>query len=360
MENVVARPAEIDTATSAAVSVTPVSPDHPVPLTSETMVSPALWRHARPSRWNPWLIGLTGLTGLWQWLGLGWALRHWGDVATWTLIPVLLLTPMHWGLIHESIHGQLRLNARANERTGRALSLLLGLPFELMRFGHLMHHRFTRQPFDRPDISALPANASVARRAQTWLGYQSRLLGGMWLAEVFAPVIAWLPVRRLPSLAMRALGSDPEDEDVRRRVVMFASDPVRRRRIQRDFLVLLAALAVALWAYGPWWPVFLATFVARGVWLSIADNLPHYGVGMDEPARARNFRAAAPARALLLNQHLHRVHHQYPTAPWHLLPLIDTAQPTAGPEIPYWHAVFRQFAGPLPAGTLATGTAATA
>lgn len=357
MENVVARPAKIDTATFTAVCVTPESPEHPVSLTSETVASPALWRHAHPSRWNPWLIGLTGLTGLWQWLGLGWALRHWGDVAAWSLIPVLLLTPMHWGLIHESIHGQLRLKARANERAGRALSLLLGLPFEVMRFGHLMHHRFTRQPFDRPDISTLPANAPAPLRIPKWLGYQSRLLGGMWLAEVFAPVIAWLPVRRLPALAVSALGGDPEDEDVRRRVVMFASDPVRRRRIQRDFLVLLVALAVSFWAYGPWWPVFLATFAARGVWLSIADNLPHYGVAMDEPARTRNFRATAMGRALLLNQHLHRVHHQYPTAPWHLLPQINAAQPTGGPLIPYWRAVFRQFAGPLPADTLTTDIA---
>ncbi|VVE86983.1 fatty acid desaturase family protein [Pandoraea bronchicola] len=358
MENVVARPAEIDTATSAAVSVTPLSLDLPPPLANETLASPALWRHARPSRWNPWLIGLTGFTGLWQWLGLGWALRHWGEVAAWTLIPVLVLTPMHWGLIHESIHGQLRLKARANERTGRALSLLLGLPFEIMRFGHLMHHRFTRQPFDRPDISTLPDNAPLPLRAQKWLGYQLRLLGGMWLAEVLAPVISWLPVRRLPALALSALGGDPEDEDVRRRVVMFASDPIRRHRIRRDFLVLLAALAVALWTYGPWWPVFVATFAARGIWLSIADNLPHYGVAMDEPARARNFLAPAPGRALLLNQHLHRVHHQYPTAPWHLLPQIDAAQPTGGPAIPYWHAVLRQFAGPLSTATLAARKAA--
>ncbi|WP_353190908.1 fatty acid desaturase [Pandoraea pnomenusa] len=356
MENVVARPAEIDTATSPAVSVAPGSIDASASLAGETTASPALWRHARPSRWNPWLIGITGLTGLWQWLGLGWALRHWGDVAAWSLLPVLLLTPMHWGLIHESIHGQLRLKARANERSGRALSLLLGLPFEIMRFGHLMHHRFTRQPYDRPDISTLPAEASMTLRASHWLGYQSRLLGGMWLAELFAPLIAWIPVRRLPALAVRALGGDSQDEDVRRRTVMFASDPVRRRRIQRDFLVLLVALGLALWAYGPWWPVFVATFVARGVWLSIADNLPHYGVALDEPARARNFHATAPGRVLVLNHHLHRIHHQYPTAPWHLLPEINAAQPTPGPVAPYWRAVLRQFGGPLPAASLASGT----
>lgn len=342
MENVVARPAEIDAAT----------PSTGATLANEAMTSPALWRHAKPSRWNPWLIGLISLAGLWQWVGLGYALRQWGEIAALTLLPVLLLTPMHWGLIHESIHGQLRLKPRANERTGRALSLVLGLPYEIMRFGHLMHHRFTRQPYDQPDISTLPADASLAPRAGRWLSYQSRLLGGMWLSEVFAPVIAWIPAKRLPALALSALGADPQDDDVRRRVVMFASDPVRRRRIQRDFLIMLAAFAVALWAYGPWWPVFVASFVARGIWLSIADNLPHYGVTMTEPARARNFHASALGRVLVLNHHLHRVHHQYPTAPWHLLPEINAAQPSVGPEIPYWRAVLRQFGGPLPTSSL--------
>lgn len=332
MEHVVASPAQLDTDSSLS-----------------SLASPALWRHARPSRWNPWLIALTGLAGLWQWFGLGWAMRHWGPAAALTLLPVLLLTPMHWGLIHESIHGQLRLKPRANERTGRMLSILLGLPFEIMRFGHLLHHRFTRQPFDRPDISTLPLNATPPARLRAWLGYQSRLLGGMWLAEIFAPVIAWIPPRRLPALALSALGADAQDDDVRRRVVMFGSDPIRRRRIQRDFLMTLAALALALWAYGPWWPVFVVAFVARGIWLSIADNLPHYGVAMDEPARARNFHAPAPVRALLLNANFHRVHHLYPTAPWHLLPEINRAQPTPGPQIPYLQAALRQFGGPLAA-----------
>ncbi|WP_052810990.1 fatty acid desaturase family protein [Pandoraea vervacti] len=390
MENVVARPHEIDAASPVAspiaclapapvdtISAAPtrlsgatpvvappgtataqpsVTPCASATLASEAMPSPALWRHAKPSPWNPWLIGLTGLAGLWQWLGLGYALRQWGELAALSALPVLLLTPMHWGLIHESIHGQLRLKPRANERTGRALSLWLGLPYEIMRFGHLMHHRFTRQPYDQPDISPLLADAPLASRAGRWIGYQSRLLGGMWLSELFAPLITWVPAKRLPALAHRALGADPQDEDVRRRAVMFATDPVRRRRIQRDFVVLLVALGLALWAYGPWWPVFVATFVARGVWLSIADNLPHFGVALDEPARARNFHATALGRLLVLNHHLHRVHHQYPTAPWHLLPEIDTAQPTQGPVIAYWRAVLRQFAGPLPPSSLRADT----
>lgn len=369
MENVVAHPTQIDSATSDEAFSCPHHPLHTPPGVPPTppdgadaddaslAPSPALWRHRRPSRWNPWLISLTGLTGLWQWFGLGWALRHWGDVAAWSLLPVLLLTPMHWGLVHESIHGQLRLKARANEQTGRMLAVLLGLPYEIMRFGHLMHHRFTRQPYDRPDISTLPRNASTMARVRAWAGYQSRLLGGMWLAELFAPLVAWVPVRRLPSLALKALGNDVQDGDVRRRVVMFTSDPVRRWRIRRDFAMLIVALALAIWAYGPWWPIFVATFAARGMWLSIADNLPHYGVAMDEPARSRNFRAPALGRALLLNQHLHRVHHLYPTAPWHVLPAIEAAQPSAGPTIAYWRAVFRQFGSPLRASTLGTPVA---
>lgn len=303
---------------------------------------PSELRRAKPSTLNPWLISLVAVAGLWQWFGLGFAMRLWGPIAAWTLLPVLLLTPMHWGLIHESIHGALRPKAKANELAGRGLSVLLGLPYDVMRFGHLLHHRFTRQPFDRPDIHA-GEQASLAVR----LGYLGRLLGGMWLAELFAPLVAWAPLRHLPMLATRAMGADPEDDAVRRRVVTFASDAERRRRIRRDFLFTIVALALAVWAYGPWWPVFVAAFAARGIWLSIADNLPHYGVALDEPARARNFQAPALGRALLLNQHLHRVHHLHPTAPWHILPAIAAEQPTDGPQISYLHAALRQFAGPL-------------
>lgn len=337
MQEAVAHPAQAETATQSATS------NEAQGMAPAPQLPPEL-RRVRPSALNRWLIGLTGAVGLWQWFGLGLALREWGAVAAWTLLPVVLLTPMHWGLIHESIHGALRPKAKANETAGRGLSLQMMLPYDVMRFGHLLHHRFTRQPFDRPDV--LPADKRGVQIG-AWFGYFFRLCGGMWLMEIFAPLIAWVPVRFMPMLAVKAMGNAPEDDDVRRRVVTFASDDGRRRRIRRDFLYMLVALALAVWAYGPWWPVLLGGLAARGMWLSIADNLPHHGVGMNEPARARNFRAPAIGRALLLNQNLHRVHHMHPTAPWHILPAIAEIQPTAGPQIPYLQAALRQFGGPL-------------
>ncbi|GAB3628755.1 fatty acid desaturase [Pandoraea terrae] len=324
--------------------ITELAPLSTGPTALATAHAPASLRRTQPLRLNRWLIGLVAAAGLWQWFGLPFMLDAFGGAAAWTLLPVLLLTPMHWGLIHESIHGQLRPAAKANEAAGRALSVLLALPYDIMRFGHLLHHRFTRQPFDRPDV--LPADHRGSH-AVAWLNYQMRLLGGMWVTELVAPLLAWVPVRHLPQLAERAMGRAPEDDAVRRRVVTFVGDPARRKRIRRDFAITLLCVALAVWAYGPWWPVFACSLAARGIWLSIADNLPHYGVALDEPARARNFRTSSVGRALLLNQNLHRVHHLYPTAPWHTLPAIAAAHPTPGPQIPYFQAAIRQFGGPV-------------
>lgn len=97
------------------------------------------------------LLTATLATGL-QLLGLPFLLRLWGLAALPLIVPIVLLTPAHWGLIHEAIHGQLFPNRHLNERVARALSIAFPLPFDAVRFGHLMHHRFTREPFDRPDV----------------------------------------------------------------------------------------------------------------------------------------------------------------------------------------------------------------
>jgi fatty acid desaturase len=106
--------------------------------------------------------------------------------------------------------------------------------------------------------------------------------------------------------------------------------------------------AAAFYLYGVWWPVLAMTMYLRGLWLSLADNLPHYDVQLDEPERARNFRVPAIWRTVLMNHHLHRLHHQHPTLPWRALPalareLATTSAPAA--DASYFGAALRQFRG---------------
>jgi fatty acid desaturase len=88
--------------------------------------------------------------------------------------------------------------------------------------------------------------------------------------------------------------------------------------------------------------------VLRGLWLSLADNLPHYDVMLDEKDRARNFRAPAIWRPVLMNHHLHRLHHQHPTLPWTALPALardDAAIPASATDAGYFRAALRQLRG---------------
>src|SRR5436190_6761952 len=63
---------------------------------------------------------------LFQLYGMPFVLRLFDMRAAWLLLPIMLLQPLHWGLLHEGIHGRLFPNRRANEFCSRLLSVLLG------------------------------------------------------------------------------------------------------------------------------------------------------------------------------------------------------------------------------------------
>jgi fatty acid desaturase len=259
----------------------------------------------------------------------------------------VVMTPTHWGLIHEAIHGQLFTGRHLNEGVARSLAIAFALPFDAVRFGHLMHHRFTREPFDRPDV--LDASRPLWR---VRLGYYARLLGGLYAGEVVLPLLALAPANVARSLVSRAIGAKgPAGADVQRLFASFAADPARRARIRRDWLLTLALFVLAFYLYGTWWPVLAVTMYLRGVWLSMADNLPHHGVALDEPGRSRNFRVARVWQGVLMNHHLHRLHHQHPTLPWTALPALELELETRAAshgsfEPAYFRSALRQFTGP--------------
>ena len=249
------------------------------------------------TRANLFLFVLVSTATMLQLFGWPLLLRRWGPAALVLGAPLVVLAPTHWGLIHEAIHGQLLKHRRLNEWGGRLLAITYLLPFEVVRFSHLMHHRFTREPFDRPDVYQ-----GKSHRLQAWLIYTGRLLGGLYVAETLVPVLAFLPPQLAGRLLGKAIGSEgPEGAQVQRLFVGLARDPTRRRRIRRDWLLSLAANGVAFYHYGRWWPALAVTMVLRGVWLSLADNLPHYDVALDEPERARNFRVPRIWQPILMN-----------------------------------------------------------
>jgi fatty acid desaturase len=295
-------------------------------------------------RTNALLIGFVTTAMLVQLIAWPFLLRQWGAPMLWIALPLVMSTPTHWGLIHESIHGQLLPQRRPNEWLGRILAIAFVLPYDAVRFGHLMHHRFTREPHDRPDVHDGVTHPLLAR-----IGYYAHLLGGMYLMELALPLLTFLPATWVCRIVARKLRSEePAAQDVQRLFVGFAGNQDRRTRMRRDWLLSAALHAGVFYLYGAWWPALAITMYLRGVWLSVADNLPHYDVMLDEPERARNFRVSAIWRPVLMNHHLHRLHHRYPTLPWTALPALageHGAASLADGDVGYFQAAFRQFRG---------------
>ena len=295
-------------------------------------------------RANTALLVLVAAAVLMQLIAWPFLLRQWGASALWVALPLVVLTPTHWGLIHESIHGQLFPQRRLNEWVGRLLAIAFVLPYDAVRFGHLMHHRFTREPFDRPDV-----HDGVTHRLLARIGYYAHLLGGLYLAELALPLLTFLPAPWVCRLVAHKLRSDePISQDVQRLFVGFAGNTERRISMRRDWMLSVALHACAFYLYGAWWPALAITMFLRGMWLSVADNLPHYDVMLDEQERARNFRAPAIWHPVLMNHHLHRLHHRYPTLPWTALPAlvrVDAVASAPDNDAGYFRAALRQFRG---------------
>src|SRR6185369_7808881 len=103
----------------------------------------------------------------------------------------------YWALLHEAIHGQLHPDQVVNRRLGRIMACLFGSSFRLLRFGHLMHHRFNRHRLDRPDVY----DATTTRPWLARLRFFTEAFGGLYVIEVLVPLLYWAP----PSVVHRLL-----------------------------------------------------------------------------------------------------------------------------------------------------------
>jgi fatty acid desaturase len=292
---------------------------------------------------NALLIGVVLGGTLFQLFAMPALLRVFGMRAAWLLLPIMLLQPLHWGLIHEAIHSHLLRQRNPEEFWARLLSVTHWLPFDATRFCHLVHHRYSRHTYDRADQYHGRGSYALA-----WLRYRTRLLGGAYLGVLVSPLIAFLPLARGIRLMSNAVPIvEKGDIEVRRLFVSLVTDAGKRRRTRREFAMTLALYAASAWAYGAWWPMLVATMYVRGVWYSLADNLAHHDVLLDEPERARDYRLPRPLGFLLMNHHLHRTHHRHPTTPWRRLARLNTAEEVAHSDN-YFRAAFRQFGRPYP------------
>jgi fatty acid desaturase len=227
---------------------------------------------------------------------------------------------------------------------GRALAASFGVAFEVVRFGHLSHHRFNRHALDRPDV--LEGDRPVAAR----IGFYAGLLGGMYAFELAATLMTLLPRRLLRPLVERlAAGTEPTLVAVRNGVQRAVAD-VRLSRARVDCAAAALLYGAAIFLYGDAWPLLVAAVGARGMIVSLLDNAAHYGTPAVPGAPVLNLRAPRLLSLLLLNQNLHGIHHRWPGLAWHALPRAFAAS-GVDYDGSYVRAVLRQLRGPRQAST---------
>jgi fatty acid desaturase len=234
---------------------------------------------------------------------------HWG----WLLVPIAMLTNSFWALHHEAIHGGFHEDRQRNLQAGRLMAVLLGSSFHVLRFGHLMHHQYNRSPIDRPDVY----DPAVTPRLQARFAFLGTLIFGLYFAEIVAPLLCCLPrtaIRRIIDRVYR--GGDPALMAVRQAAHRQFLDPKRLRTIRTDAALAWMLIGGSAIAFGAHWPMLASFLIARGVMISVFDNVYHYGTQIDRPEFARNLWLPAPLRLLILNMNLHRLHHARPSLPW--------------------------------------------
>lgn len=250
-------------------------------------------------------------------------------------------TPTHWALIHEAIHGVLLPRRAANEQLARLLAILFGVPFRAVRFAHLRHHRYNRTPWGREEIYDPAERSRFVACALHYL----RITFGLYVGELVLSLLCWLP-RPILRRYLHALCPDTSDGTpgmgvVADRDVLSASALMQ---IRIDAVGVIALYGSAFVLYGARWPILAALLAVRGFISSQLDHAPHHGTPLERRDHALNLPAPRWLQHVLLNFNFHRTHHKHPHLPWRSLPAFADTEPG---DIPFAHAVLRQWRGPI-------------
>ena len=260
----------------------------------------------------------------------------------WLLVPITLATPTYWALVHESFHGLMHPDPATNRMLGRILCIFFGSPWRLLRFAHLMHHKMSRTSYDSAEVYD-PSETSWGRAA---FKYYPNLLLGMYVSELSALILLWLPERYLRPLARRLFGCREKNIDTGAMAEKALCEHRYLRELRLDCLGTILLFGVAFSLYGAWWPMLLAALVGRGLLISLLDNAPHYGTPVRDIDFSYNIGLSGFTSKLWLHFNLHRVHHRHPAVPWNRLP--DLFQSADGAYDGHFiRIVGQQFKGPL-------------
>ncbi len=285
---------------------------------------------------------LLGLFFIWLQLFQLFALPTWllpqNPAWGWWLLFPTVLTTSWWAFIHESIHGCLFSNRHLNRMAGRINAILFGSPYDLLRWGHLLHHAYSRTERERPEVY-MPGSVSMA-----WckLTYYFRLLGGLYLFEVLGGMLLLLP-KPLLKIAIHTI-SRPDN------VVELLSDKFllpRTLAIARiEAICILLVYGVAFSLYGKFAWMLIIALLARGGLISLVDNMFHYATPLEQGRYAHNLYLPVWWSRFILHFNLHGIHHLHPNVSCWQLPNLH-AESGHQYHGRWMQAMAAQFKGPV-------------
>lgn len=260
---------------------------------------------------------------------------RWG----WLLLPMAALTLPLWALVHDCFHGSFSPRPQVNGRVGRVLAVGFGAPYQLLRTGHLLHHKYNRGPRDRSEVY------DDARGS--WLGmapsYYFRLLGGLYFYELLAVPLLCLPRAWVAGAIRRVSGPDNVVEHMGGMLLR----PKVLREMRQDALAVMLLLALSAWCYGAHAWMLVLALAGRGLVISMHDNSYHYDTPLEGAPDALTLRLPALLSPLVLNFNFHDTHHRHPQLGWRELPAAHRRDGGRF-DIAFGTALLRQLRGPLP------------
>lgn len=240
-------------------------------------------------------------------------LSHWYALL---ILPLLFMSSLHWGLIHEGIHKVLLPATPANDRLSRVLGVMMGASFHVLRFGHLMHHKLNRDWHSERVNEPTP-------RARAY--YYANLFFGLYLGEVMTSLlITLLPHRAFMRVARASFLKGYEEVAIAGERFFYQRNHIRY--VRQDMFMAMALYGSAFWLFGHQWSVLLGFLFARALVISFLDNIYHYATPADNSKAGKELVLPELASLALLRSNFHETHHLNPDVPWHDLPRVHAEQ----------------------------------
>lgn len=262
-----------------------------------------------PKTINLTLASLIMLATLFQLL----VLPLWLSSSPWTMAAIILaLAPLNtpfWSLIHEGIHRNMHPGRAANEAWSRALSVVFGAAFHVLRFGHLMHHQYNRNW--ESEIYEPPQKKWIVA-----INHYFKMLCGIYLVEIF---LSYLVALTPKNITLKIADRIFDDEHHRHAVRQMLQKPGNVARLRIDCALIALLYGVAFYLYGSLWPLLVLLIGIRAFVISIMDNAYHYDTPPDNSVAAKELYLPPLMARMILNFNYHLTHHKNTGLPWSAL-----------------------------------------